>query len=424
MKLASARLSRITCALVIAIFAAGWITWAQVGSTGIIYGCVNNAGQIRGIDETTGSCRNGDQTLAWYTKQGAEAMFLGRSATAANANTLDGLDSTAFALSSHNHDDRYVTVDGAGNYLPLDGKAADADLLDGLDSTQFVRASDLAALAARVAAIEAGGGDDGDPPTCPSDPACNVDPLDVVFLVDTTGNMAGAINNLKSSLGTFITTLTNQHANTAFAVAEFRDFPTAPFGSPTGPPVSDEPFELRVSLTTNVNAVTSGVNALQPRNGGDSLESGHEALYQVATGEGILEGGANVPPSNIGFRTGSKRVVMVITSAGFHAESDYPFSTHGAAAAIQALNAVNAKVVGLAGVEPGLPARAVLQSYAVQTGAVVPPSAFGLTTTCATGQNGAQMPALADGMCPLVFEISSLGTGLNAAILTAVLLVP
>ena len=67
--------------------------------------------------------------IARYTKQGAENMFLGRLSTAANANSLDGLDSTAFALSAHNHDDRYIT-----------------------DASQFVRASDLA-----VAHREGGG---------------------------------------------------------------------------------------------------------------------------------------------------------------------------------------------------------------------------------------------------------------------------
>ena len=127
-----------------------------------------------------------------------------------------------------------------------------------------------------------------------------------------------------------------------------------------------------------------------------------------------------MPPSNVGFRAGSKRVVIVITSAVFHAETDYPFSAHSAAEALQALNAINAKVVGVASTPA---ARAVLQSYAVQTGAAVPPSAFGQSTMCATGLNGALLAAL-DGMCPLVFDITSAGAGLGSAIVTGVLAVP
>ena len=50
---------------------------------------------------------------------------------ASNADQLDGLDSTAFATASHNHD---------SSYLGKTAKAADSDKLDGLDSTAFARA--------------------------------------------------------------------------------------------------------------------------------------------------------------------------------------------------------------------------------------------------------------------------------------------
>lgn len=427
----SARAARVTGALVIAILGAGWLAWAETEFTGIVYGCVTPAGRIRGIDDATGKCRRHDEAIAWYTKQGAEATFLGRLATAANANTLDGLDSTAFALGTHNHDGRYITVDGAGHYLLAGGKAADADLLDGLDSSQFVRATDLAALTARVAALESEDDDDDDP-SCPSDPAaCPTEPVDVVFLVDTTGDMEGAIANLKSTiLTTLTTTLLDHNPNTAFGVAAFQDFPTAPFGSMT-----DQPYQLLTPVTTNFNAVVVGINSLQSPNGSgsDSLESGHEALYQLATGAGTLQGGANVPASNIGFREGSKRVVIVITSADFHSPDDYPFSTHGATDALQALNAIDARVVGIAvGADAtGADAiafygamRAMLESYAIQTGAVVPPSAFGEAVLCKTGINGLPRAALSDGTCPLVFELSRTGVGLNSAAIAAALLAP
>ncbi|RLE26743.1 MAG: hypothetical protein DRJ50_00230 [Actinobacteria bacterium] len=46
-----------------------------------------------------------------------------------NADTLDGMDSTAFAGSGHNHD---------ADYLAIDGKAADADELDGKDAAEIL----------------------------------------------------------------------------------------------------------------------------------------------------------------------------------------------------------------------------------------------------------------------------------------------
>ncbi len=59
----------------------------------------------------------------------------------ANADLLDGIDSTGFALSGHNHDTTYAVLGHNHNatYLGITAKAADADKLDGYDSTAFVR---------------------------------------------------------------------------------------------------------------------------------------------------------------------------------------------------------------------------------------------------------------------------------------------
>ena len=65
----------------------------------------------------------------------------GTLAKAPNADLLDGIDSTGFALSGHNHDAAYAALGHNHNtaYLGITAKAADADKLDGLDSTAFVR---------------------------------------------------------------------------------------------------------------------------------------------------------------------------------------------------------------------------------------------------------------------------------------------
>ena len=55
-------------------------------------------------------------------------QYLLTTGKAADSDKLDGIDSTGFASSTHNHDTAY---------LGITGKAADSDKLDGKDSTDF-----------------------------------------------------------------------------------------------------------------------------------------------------------------------------------------------------------------------------------------------------------------------------------------------
>jgi hypothetical protein len=73
---------------------------------------------------------NDDNPADLLTRSQADGRFVNEGDTAANADLLDGLNSTAFSFAGHNH---------AGVYLPISGVAADSSLLDGLDSTAFAR---------------------------------------------------------------------------------------------------------------------------------------------------------------------------------------------------------------------------------------------------------------------------------------------
>jgi hypothetical protein len=90
------KLTCILAALALLILTGGLtrIARAQTGET--ILGCVASSGIIRSVDEATGSCRPGDVALSWYTKSGANNVFLGKTAKAADSDELDGLDSSAF----------------------------------------------------------------------------------------------------------------------------------------------------------------------------------------------------------------------------------------------------------------------------------------------------------------------------------------
>ena len=123
----------------------------------------------------------------------------------------------------------------------------------------------------------------------------------------------------------------------------------------------DLPFVLSLPVTQDLNQVQAAVDGLTLSNGLDRPESQVEALYQVATGEGI---GRYVPPSfgcptgGSGypcFRAGALPVVLLFTDAPFHAG---PVGTnaftcvvdpppHNYEEARDALNRLSVRVIGL-----------------------------------------------------------------------------
>jgi hypothetical protein len=262
--------------------------------------------------------------------------------------------------------------------------------------------------------------------------------VDVHFNMDTTGSMDGEIAALQQAIVDVIIpqvgVLLGHLGNTAFGVSEFRDFPISPFGS-TG----DLPFRLRQRLTTNANAARTGANALSAGGGNDIPESGWEALYQIATGEGgVSWSGGSIGPFNpalnrivgvadgtiggVGFRAGSLPIVVHITDALSHEHTDYAgvvTGAHSRAQAVNRLRGISARVIGVAS---GGSVRDQLRDLARDTDASVPVCAFNNACgvgKCCTGIGGVGVNPI-DGMCPLSFEINSNGTGLSTAIVDAI----
>ena len=107
--------------------------------------------------------------------------------------------------------------------------------------------------------------------------------VDVQVNLDTTGSMGGELGELRSSLSSFIVPeIRTVLPTAAFGVSTFDDFPIAPYGSGI-----DWPFTLHQRVTTEVTAVQDAIDAISIHNGQDGPESGIEALYQIATGEGV-----------------------------------------------------------------------------------------------------------------------------------------
>lgn len=243
--------------------------------------------------------------------------------------------------------------------------------------------------------------------------------LDVHFSIDTTGSFGDEIDTLQSDLrNVIVPALEARVDDVAFGVSRFEDFPIIPFGAAT-----DRPFELLTAMTRRRSEVLTAVARLdQPLgNGGDTPESGFEALYQIATGEGLSSRGTTWIPEysgsgagGVGFREGAIRAVVHVTDAPSHVPDSYGASlgTHGFADATEAIREVGARVLGIAS-HPS--ARPDLERIALATGALIDPIDGG----CPHGVDGAQV-ALLSGRCALVFDIETDGRGLTNAVVDAI----
>ena len=273
--------------------------------------------------------------------------------------------------------------------------------------------------------------------------------LDLVFDVDTTASMGGEIDELQESLIAQVAPeLRKRVEDVSFAVARFEDFPHRPWGfaGSTGVYRADEPYRLLTPLTSDADEVASALASLDQSlgEGGDIDESGAEALWQIATGEGYSRGGDRVIASyaaraaegggdlpGVGFRRGTLRAVVHVTDAPSHDAADYAAvypGTHDIDEAAVALHGAEVHALSILSSACADPdhddscdsaayarARAQLVSLAVTTRALGDPE----DDACPYGVGGRPIEPLA-GRCPLVFEVASTGEGLSTALVDAV----
>jgi hypothetical protein len=224
----------------------------------------------------------------------------------------------------------------------------------------------------------------------------NIQQADVFFLIDTTGSMQGAIDDVNSSLMTIVARVASLVADAQFGVGSYEDFPISPYGETMGygsrfPDRPDWPFHLDQEITNDLAAVNRALN-LVADGGNDWPESGTEALFQTATGAGVTYPGGSVParscpmiPDEMGrrrgypcFRPGSLPIIVLVTDADIH-NGPAPFGDFGEpipysglptaatyGPTIDALNAIGARVIGV----DIATARNDLEPIAVATGTV------------------------------------------------------
>ncbi len=254
----------------------------------------------------------------------------------------------------------------------------------------------------------------------------DIEIADVFFLVDMTGSMSQERTNLINGLvDTIIPGIEAEIDNVEFGVAGFDDYPYSGYGGG-----NDRPFYLlrgiapanedvggwsvsTASCPTAIGQISGGANGMPDlleavrglpcHSGGDGPESYVPAMYATATGEGLTWPSGSVPGTTCVdgtgypcFRSGALPIILLFGDATFHngpggsAAYNFPAPTYDNT--VTALNDIGARVIG---VHSGS-SLAEYRQVATDTGAV-----------------------RADGS-PLVFTISSNGSGLDSAVVDAV----
>lgn len=196
----------------------------------------------------------------------------------------------------------------------------------------------------------------------PLDINVQVRAADVYFLMDTTGSMGGEIANLKSTLtsGSFIAGCSGgvigaircTIPDAYFGVGRYDDFPYGSYGGS-----SDVVFEHLQDIDTSVAASQTAVNTLFASGGWDWPESQSQALYAVASGNGLgsyLSARSGCPAGTFGypcFRQEAIPIVIHITDAPFHNGPNAGYNYSGVSGAVpwssvvSELNARNISVI-------------------------------------------------------------------------------
>lgn len=244
---------------------------------------------------------------------------------------------------------------------------------------------------------------DGGPIEVPLETEAQLGRADVVFLIDVTASMMDEIEEIRDSLRDQLApAIEAEIPDASFGVATFADFPMTPYGD-----AEDHPFELALPMTSDLSRVQAAVNRIGLGSGRDEPESQVEALYQLATGEGLVPyidpsfgcpmGGRGYPC----FRDDALPVVLLFTDAPFHngPGGANPYggglatTPHTYDEAVEALSALGVRVIGFNSGDGG--SRDHLRAIAGDTDALRP-----------------------DGT-PLVFDIGRDGDNLNTSVVDA-----
>lgn len=195
----------------------------------------------------------------------------------------------------------------------------------------------------------------------PSEPS----PLDVFFLIDTTGSMSTVIDGVRQGLAKIVNDLAAAGIAAQFGVAEDKDYPFDGWGDD-----SDRPYRLFRKIGPVDEALRTALNQLQASGGGDEAEAMTDGLFRMTTGLPETVKGVELVPAgaSAGFRPQALKVTIESTDAPYHHEVTYPGPDIDAVNA--ALRAAHVHVIGLAASDRAL---TDLMGTAQATDTVAPP---------------------------------------------------
>jgi len=205
----------------------------------------------------------------------------------------------------------------------------------------------------------------------------NITVADVYFLIDTTGSMQTAIDNVTSSLSSISAQISMRIPNVQMGVGHHDDFPNDnnPFSFDAYGSPGDVPYANSQDITPTLSQVQAALTGLGAGGGADIAESQVEALYQTATGEGgnwTFARGApafNLPPRTCPtipdepglrrgypcFRPGALPIIVLVTDAPWHNGPSFSNAYTGISPAprtfdetLVALNRIGARFIGVA----------------------------------------------------------------------------
>ncbi len=188
----------------------------------------------------------------------------------------------------------------------------------------------------------------------------HLDVADVYFLIDTTGSMDSAIENVARSLAsTIVPGIRERFPDVQMGVGHFNDMPFDMYGE-----VNDEPFWHVQDITDDITHVQAALNTLYGETpwgyGGDGPEANAVALWAAASGSGFTDCMASVPPRTscpagyLGypcFRPDVQPVIVHVSDASWHSDhldlERYTCTEIDFDAALVQMNAINAKHIGV-----------------------------------------------------------------------------
>lgn len=167
-------------------------------------------------------------------------------------------------------------------------------------------------------------------------------PIEVFFLIDTTGSMQFVIDGVREGLAKIVNDLADAGIPARFGVGEVKEYPFSPYSGG-----SDLPYRLLRKVGPVNDELESALGELRAGGGGDGPEAMTAGFYQLSTGKGDVVGTRTmVPPGDDAGFGDAMRIVIASTDARYNRGAAYPGPTVETAHA--ALNGERIQVIGIA----------------------------------------------------------------------------